>query len=86
MYPYLKHIIHLWSGDWVKQRGKRNEAIGEKNCLDKSGVNKRSVSPSRRQELCKCIGCILLEVTCVNKGHKFWGGSPIYFGKKEQNK
>ena len=21
-YPYLKHIIQLWSGDWVKQMAK----------------------------------------------------------------
>ena len=36
-YPYLKHIIQLWSGYWVKQMKKTNQAVGEKNCLDKSG-------------------------------------------------
>ena len=36
-YPYLKHIIKLWRGDWVKQMAKTNEAVGMKNRIDKSG-------------------------------------------------
>ena len=30
-HPYLKHIIHLWPGDWVKQMTKMNGAVGIKN-------------------------------------------------------
>ena len=30
-YPYLKHIIQLWPGDWVRHMKKMNEAVGMKN-------------------------------------------------------
>ena len=32
-YPYLKHLIQLWPGDWVKQMAKMNEAVCMKNFL-----------------------------------------------------
>ena len=40
-YPYLKHIIQLSPGYWIKQTEKMNEAVVMKNRLDYSGVNKR---------------------------------------------
>ena len=55
-YPYLKHIIQLLPGDWVKQITKINEAVGMNNFLTMGGGGKRIVRPFRRQELCKCIG------------------------------
>ena len=27
-YPYLKHLIKFWPGDWEKQIAKINEAVG----------------------------------------------------------
>ena len=35
-YPYLKHIIQLWPGYWVKKMKKTNEVVGDNSCLDKS--------------------------------------------------
>ena len=58
-YPYLKHLIQLWQGDWVKQMAKNNEAIGMKHHFTVDGGGKLIVHPFRRQELCKCIGWIL---------------------------
>ena len=29
-YPYLKHLIQFWPGDWVKRMEKINEAVGMK--------------------------------------------------------
>ena len=46
-YPYFKHIIQLLPGDWVKQVAKINEAVGEKNHLDKSVGKKGLVTPFR---------------------------------------
>ena len=48
-YPYLKHIIQLWPGDWVKQMAKMNELVGMKNrsAVDRGG--KRLVRPFKRQ-------------------------------------
>ena len=38
-YPYLKHVIKLWSGDWVKQIAKMNEVVGMKThfMMDRGG-------------------------------------------------
>ena len=58
---------------------KTNEAVGMKNFLDNSGVNKRLVLHFRRQEFWKCIGYILSSVTYGNKLHKLWGGEPKIF-------
>ena len=32
-YPYLMHLVQLWTGDWVKQMAKMNESVGMKNRL-----------------------------------------------------
>ena len=48
--------------DWVKNVSKMNEAVGEKNRLDKSGGSKLLVSRFTKNKLCKFIGCILLAV------------------------
>ena len=72
-YPYWKHLIQLWSGDWVKQMEKMNEAFGMKNYVTVGGGRKRLVRPFKRQEFWKCIGCILSSVTYGKKGHKLWG-------------
>ena len=65
---------------------KMNKAVREKNRLDKFGWKKQLVRPFRRQELWKCIGCILSEVTFGKKGHKLWGETQIFIGKKAQTK
>ena len=48
-YPYLRHIIQLWPGDWVKQMAKMNEAVGMKNRVTMGGGGKRIVCTFRRQ-------------------------------------
>ena len=49
-YPYLKHIIQLWPGDWVKQMEKMNEVVGMKNRLTIAGGGKQLVHPFISQE------------------------------------
>ena len=71
-YPYLKHLIKLWQGDWVKHMAKMNEAFGMKNRLMMGGGGKRIVCPFISQEFWKCIGGVLLEVTYGKKGHNIW--------------
>ena len=44
------------------------------------------VSPFRRQELWKCIGWVLSEVTHGNRGHTIWSEIPKYFGNKAPTK
>ena len=66
-YPYLKHLIQLWPGDWAKQMSKMNEAVGINNRVTMNGGGKRLVCPFKRKELWKCIGCILSAVTYGNK-------------------
>ena len=66
-YPYLKHLINLWPGYWFNQMTKMNESVFGKNCLDKSGEKKWLVSPFKRQEFWKRIGCIISEVTVMRK-------------------
>ena len=61
--------------------GKMNEVVGMKNSLDNSGGKKHSVCPFIRQELWKCIGCILLAVNYGKKGHKLWSETKKSFGK-----
>ena len=65
---------------------KINEAVGEKNCLEKSGGGKRLVCPCRMQEFWEYIGCILSAVTYGKKGHNLWGETPTYFGNNPQTK
>ena len=42
-YHYFKHMIHLWTGDWVNNMSKTNEAVGERNNIDKLRGKKRLV-------------------------------------------
>ena len=58
----MKHLIKLWPGYWVKNMARINEAVGMKNSFTIDGGGKRLVCPFKRQELWKCIGCVLLEV------------------------
>ena len=44
-YLYLKHLLQLWPGDWVRHMAKMNEAVGIKNCFKMNGGGKRSVRP-----------------------------------------
>ena len=55
----MKHIIKLWSGDWVKQMSKINEAVVMKNRFTVYGGGKRLVGPFKRQDFWECVGCIL---------------------------
>ena len=81
-YPYLKHLIQLWPGDWVKHMAKINEAVGTNNLLTMGGGGKLIVCPFRRQEFCKCGGCIILAVKYGRKGHKLWSEITKYFGNR----
>ena len=65
---------------------KTNEAVGMKNRVTMNGGWKLLVRPFKGQELWKCIGCILSEVTYGKKGHKLWSEVPKYFGKYENPK
>ena len=85
-YPYLKHLIQLWPGDWVRQMEKMNEVVCMKNRFTSNGGGKRLVRPFRRQEFWKCIDCILSEVTYGKKGHKIWSEVQKCFGKYENPK
>ena len=50
-HPYLKHLIQLWTGDWVKQMAKMNEAVVMNNRLTMVGIGKWIVHPFKSQEL-----------------------------------
>ena len=58
-YTYLKHLILLWSCDWLKHMEKMNEAVVMNNSFTMDGGGGRIVRPFRRQCLWKCIGCVL---------------------------
>ena len=75
-YPYLKHLIQLWPGDWVKQMEKMNEVVVIRNRFTINGGGKRLVRPFKRQEFWKCIDCIISTVTYGKKGHKLWSEIP----------
>ena len=60
---------------------KMNEAVCMNNCVTTNWGGKRLVRPFKRQQIWKCIGCILLEVTYRKKGHKIWSEVPKYLGK-----
>ena len=85
-YTYLNYIIQLWPGDWVKQMPKMNEAVGMKNLVTMDGGGKLVFCPFRRQELWKCIGCVLLTSTFRKKGHKLWNELPTFFGNTAPTK
>ena len=79
-YHYLKNLIQLWPGDWVKQMEKINEAVGMKNCVTVGGGRKRILCPFIRQQFWKGIGCVILAVTYGKKGQKLWSELPKYSG------
>ena len=72
-YPYLKHLIQLWQGDWVNHMSKMNEVVDEHNRLDKCGGKRWLVWHFSNKEFWKYIGCIVLAVTYGKKGHIIWG-------------
>ena len=55
-FSYLKHLIQLWPGDWVRQMKKINEVVGMKNSFTVDRGGKNIVSPFKRQEFWKFIG------------------------------
>ena len=75
-YPYLKHLIQLCPGDWVKQMVKINGMVGMKNRLMMYGGKKRFVCPFTSQEFWKCISFILSAVTYGKKVYKLWSEIP----------
>ena len=71
-YPYLKHLIQLWTGYWLRQMEKMNKAVCMKNHFTPNGGGKRPVKPFKRQEFWKCIGCIFLYLNT-----SAWGGGSV---------
>ena len=65
---------------------KINEAVSMKNLLENYGGKKWLDCSFRRQELWKCIGCILSVVTYEKKGHNLWSETTKTFGEKPQTK
>ena len=66
-YPYLKHLIQFWPGDWAKQTAKTNEAVGIINPYTMNGKGKILVRHFKRQYFWKYIGYIISEVTYGKK-------------------
>ena len=60
---------------------KMNEAVCMKNRVTLNGGWKREVKKFTRQEFCKCIGCILSDVTYEKKKRKLWSEVSKGFGK-----
>ena len=54
----------------MNKMAKINEAVGEKNFLDKCERRKRSVCQFKKNEFCKFIGCIISVVTYRIRGHQ----------------
>ena len=54
------------------------ESVTMKNRVTLNGGGKRQVKKFTRQEIWKCIGCILSAVTYGKKGRKLW--SEVYKG------
>ena len=46
------------------------------------GGGKRIVRIFRRQEFCKCIGCVISVVDYGKRGHKLWSEIPKFVGNK----
>ena len=69
-YPYLKHLIQQWPGDWVRQMAKMNEVVCMKTRVTTNGGGKRQVKNFKRQDFWKCIGFILSVFTYGKKVHK----------------
>ena len=80
-YPYLKHLIKFWPGDWERQMEKMNEAVCMNNRDTLNGGGKRQVKKLKSQEFWKCIGCILSAVTYGKKRRKLWSEVTKGFGK-----
>ena len=68
-YHYLKYLIQLFSGYWVKNMAKMNEAVGMNDCLKTNGGGKWIVCPFISKYFWKCIGCVLSTVAYWKKGH-----------------
>ena len=62
----------MWPGVWVNQMSKMNQAVGEKNYLDKLVGGKCPVHHCTMSKFWKFIGCILLSVTFGVKEHHIW--------------
>ena len=61
---------------------KMNQVVGDINSIYMLVGRKRPVCPFTRNEFCKFIGCIILEVTFGIKGHQLWGKPEISVSKK----
>ena len=66
--------------------GEINEAVGMKNFFTMDGVGKRLVFTFRRQDLCKCIGCVLSAVDYGKKGKHIWSEIPKDFCRTSPTK
>ena len=55
-------------GGWERECSKKSFGWLEE-FFDNSGGKKQLVGTFRRQNFCKCIRCIILEVSCRSKGH-----------------
>ena len=62
----------------MKQMAKMNEAVGTKNRFTMDGRGKPLARTFKRQEFCKCFGCLILAVNYGTKGHKLWSETPKY--------
>ena len=82
-FPYLKHLIKLWPGDWEKNMERMNKAVTMKNRVTLNGGGKRQVKKFTRQEFWKCIGCILSAITYGKKGRNLWSEVSKGVGKHE---
>ena len=66
-YPYLNHLIGLYTGYWWKRLFKINEVVHDQNQHQKEEINSLSVAIYLNNEFWKCIGCIILAVTYGKK-------------------
>ena len=63
---------------------KINQAVGERNHLDKYRGSKRLVSHFTKHKYCNCIGSVLLEVTYGMKEQHIWGETKKSVSKNGQ--
>ena len=69
----MKHIIEFFPGDWVDQMSRINEAVIERNKLQKLGGQTRLVRKISNMEFWKFIECIISRVTHAKKVCIIWG-------------
>ena len=55
-YPYLKHLIEFWTGDWEKQFLKMNEMVCEQVRHQKEAGKSQSARIFSKNEFWKFIG------------------------------